>query len=297
MRSAFSFAVALSVLASTFAHPHKETTVPEAQLHKRAHALSRGLDHCAGSIAKRADALAAERRRSLQSRMIDDTKLAARNWNSRGLEERAKYAEIQNTTCVLAPDTISVLTSSMHCNATGAYSGYTGINPDTVEAYEGVTIREDGTTDDETFLRGFTKTDENGIADVNGTVSEDGTNTLTASSIQHVGQIFYEESLINQVYEMEPYSAHLDTLTRVTNDEDKLYPSANSAGYSAVISTQLLGSTLADGLVGYITVGVNVSEIFDPSDSNPIGVIPTVSLSSGAEASASALDASETLTV
>ncbi len=53
---------------------------------------------------------------------------------------------------------------------------------------------------------------------VNGTVSEDGTNTLAASSIQHVGQIFYEESLINQVYEMEPYSAHLETLTRVTND-------------------------------------------------------------------------------
>ncbi|KAF8899727.1 Intradiol ring-cleavage dioxygenase [Mucidula mucida] len=290
--------------------------------------------------------------------MIEDSKLVARNWNSRGLEERAKYAEIQNTTCVLAPDTIfgpyfvdgelyrrdvrenqegldmyldiglidvntceplsGAFIDMWHCNATGAYSGYTGINPDTVEAYEGVTVRADGTTDDETFLRGFTKTDESGIAEfltifpgyyasrtthihiavhVNGTVSEDGTNTLAASSIQHVGQIFYEESLINQVYEMEPYSAHLETLTRVTNDEDSLYPSASSAGYSAVISTQLLGSTLADGLVGYITVGVDVSAVFDTSDSNPIGVIPTVSLSPGAEASASALDASETLTV
>ncbi len=75
-------------------------------LHKRSHATSRGLSHCADSIAKRAGGLTEERRRNLQLRKIEDTKLAARNWNSRGLEERAKYAEIQNDSCLLSPDTI-----------------------------------------------------------------------------------------------------------------------------------------------------------------------------------------------
>ncbi|KAK0220914.1 Intradiol ring-cleavage dioxygenase [Armillaria nabsnona] len=359
MRFALALAgIAISYISSTSAHPHKETSMPEAMLHKRSHATSRGLSHCADSIAKRAGGLAEERRRNLQLRKIEDTKLAARNWNSRGLEERAKYAEIQNDTCLLSPDTIfgpyfvdgelyrrdvregqegidmyldiglinadtcepisGAYIDFWHCNASGIYSGYTGIDPDTVEAYEGVTVRSDGTTDDKTFLRGFTATDENGIAEflstfpgyyasrtthihiavhVNGSVSEDGTNTLTTSSIQHVGQLFFNESLINEVYAMDPYTAHLSTLDRVTNDADSIYPVANADGYSAVISAQLLGSTLADGIVGYITVGVNVSETFDTSDSNPIGVIPTVSLSAGAEASASALDAAESLTV
>ncbi|KAG7440085.1 aromatic compound dioxygenase, partial [Guyanagaster necrorhizus] len=205
-----------------------------------------------------------------------------------------------------------------HCNADGIYSGYTGIDPDTVEPYDGVTLRSDGTTDDKAFLHGFTATDENGIAEfltifpgyyasrtthihiavhVNGSVSEDGTNTLATSSIQHVGQLFFQESLINQVYEIEAYTAHLSTLTRVTNDADSIISGANNDGYSAFVSTELLGDTLEDGLVGYITVGVDTTAIFDTSDSNPVGVIPTVSLAEGAEASASAVDASEGLTV
>lgn len=34
----------------------------------------------------------------------------------------------------------------------------------------------------------------------------------------HYSQLFFEESLINQVYEIEAYTAHLSTLDRVTND-------------------------------------------------------------------------------
>ncbi|PBK61461.1 aromatic compound dioxygenase [Armillaria solidipes] len=348
MRSVFTLAtLALSLLSSTSAHPHKaSSTVPAVK--------RRGVGNCADSISRRASGLADARRRSLQRRLSEDTtRLAAR-----GLEERAKYPTIQNDTCVLSPDTIfgpyfvdgelyrrdiregaegidlyldiglidvdtcepieGAYIDFWHCNADGIYSGYTGINPDTVEPFDGVTLRADGTTDDTTFLRGFTATDENGIAEfltifpgyyasrtthihiavhVNGSVSEDGTNTLATSNIQHVGQLFFEESLINQVYEIEAYTAHLSTLDRVTNDADTIIGGANSDGYSAFVSTELLGDSLEDGLVGYITVGVDTTAIFDTSNSNPVGVIPTVSLAEGAEASASAVDASEGLTV
>ena len=38
-------------------------------------------------------------------------------------------------------------------SATGSYSSYTGIDPDTSELLDGWSKRTDGTTDDETFLR------------------------------------------------------------------------------------------------------------------------------------------------
>lgn len=74
-----------------------------------------------------------------------------------------------------------------------------------------------------------------------------------------------------------------------------MYVDGNTGGYSAVITTELLGDTLADGLIGYITVTVNTTNIVDMSNTNPVGVIPTVSLAEGAEASASAVDACEGL--
>jgi protocatechuate 3,4-dioxygenase beta subunit len=36
-----------------------------------------------------------------------------------------------------------------NCNATGSYSGFTGISPDTVELIDGYTKNADGTTDEE----------------------------------------------------------------------------------------------------------------------------------------------------
>lgn len=51
------------------------------------------------------------------------------------------------------------------CNATGSYSGYTGINPDTVSVLDGWTTSKDGITDDKTFLRGVSKSNEVGISE------------------------------------------------------------------------------------------------------------------------------------
>jgi hypothetical protein len=111
--------------------------------------------------------------------------------------------------------------------------------------------------------------------------------------VQHIGQLFFEESLINSVYELDPYSAHLDTLNRTTNSEDPLYTSANGDGYSAVVSVSYLGDSIEDGLVGYITVGVNSTAAgltTTGGSVNPVGVIPTVSVASSVRAAATAVD-------
>lgn len=63
-----------------------------------------------------------------------------------------------------------------------------------------------------------------------------------------------------------------------------------------MISVSKLGRSLADGLVGYITIGVNRSAT--PAETtgcivNPVGALPTVTPTPSAQAAAYALDASE----
>lgn len=204
-----------------------------------------------------------------------------------------------------------------NCNATGSYSSFTGIDPDTSELLDGWSKRTDGTTDDETFLRGIQITDSEGMIEfltkfpgyyvtrtthIHVTAQTNITNgtSYSASKVQHVGQLFFDEDLLNSVYALSPYVEHLATLNRTTNAEDKLYSSASSDGYSAVISVSQLGDSLEDGLVGYvstificlkrrdanriqITIGVNTTAdaIAVTGDSvNPQGWLPTVSVDS-----------------
>lgn len=220
------------------------------------------------------------------------------------------YTTIQNDTCVLAPETVwgpyavdgelqrhdlretqegidfyldigvldlntceplsGAALTIWNCNATGFYSSYTGINPDTVELLDGATKRKDGTTDDETFLRGIQVTDDNGMVEyltkfpgyyssrtthVHVTVQSDITNgtSYSKSGTQHLGQLFFDEDLLSQVYAVEPYSAHLSTLNRTTNAEDSLFSEASADGYSAMVSVEMIGDSIEDGLIGYVS--------------------------------------------
>ncbi|KAI0130345.1 Intradiol ring-cleavage dioxygenase [Xylariales sp. AK1849] len=199
------------------------------------------------------------------------------------------------------------------CNATGTYSGYTGIDPDTVEIMDGWTMRTDGTTDDETFLRGIQVTDDEGMAEfltlfpgyyasrtthVHVTVQSNITNGTgySKSAIQHIGQIFFEEDLLTSVYELSPYSEHSETLTRVVNSEDSIYSVANADGYSAMISIEKIGASYAEGMVGYITIGVNTSAealATTGTDVNVLGYLPTVSVATSKYAEATAVDVAD----
>ena len=143
------------------------------------------------------------------------------------------------------------------------------MDSDTVELLYGWTTRRDATTDGETFLRGIQITDPEDMVEfltlfpgyytsrithIHVTVQANITNgtSYSASNIQHIGQLFFDEDLINSVYELSPYSAHLSTLNRTTNAEDSLYGTATPESYSAIISVTQIGDSLADGLVEYV---------------------------------------------
>jgi hypothetical protein len=116
------------------------------------------------------------------------------------------------------------------------------------------------------------------------------------AGVQHLGQLFFDEDLIDSVYQLDTYKAHLSTLDRTTNSEDSLYSTANGDGYSSVVSVSKLGKSLANGLVGYITIGLNHSAT--PAETtggsvNVIGALRAVTPTPGAQAAAYALDASE----
>ncbi|PMD31119.1 aromatic compound dioxygenase [Hyaloscypha variabilis F] len=214
-----------------------------------------------------------------------------------GVELYLDIGVIDVETCEPLPNAYLTI---WHCNSTGSYSGFTGIAPNTAELIDGWIKNSDGTTDEEKFLRGITSTDTEGMAEFltifPGHYVTRSTHIHLTVQTNHIGQLFFDESLIKSVYALSPYAAHLATLNRTTNAEDSLYATANGNGYSAVISVSNLGDAVADGLVGYITVGVNSSAAgltTSGGSMNPIGIIPTVSVADSVRAQATAVDAAD----
>ncbi|KAL4889535.1 Intradiol ring-cleavage dioxygenase [Aspergillus ambiguus] len=161
-----------------------------------------------------------------------------------------------------------------NCNATGVYSGLVAMG--------------NGNSNDQnnmktTFLRGVGATDDDGVvtfktlfpghysgrtthhhvvAHLNATVLAN--NTLSGGTVPHIGQLFWDQDLINAVEATSPYNTNDVTLT--TNDEDRVF-SDETAGTTSdpVINYVYLGDDLSDGLLGWVTIAVNQSATYSPA--------------------------------
>ncbi|KAG9088156.1 hypothetical protein FS749_002378, partial [Ceratobasidium sp. UAMH 11750] len=76
-----------------------------------------------------------------------------------------------------------------------------------------------------------------------------------SGSLRHIGQLFFQESLNNQVLALSPYTS--TNQRRTLNTGDSIYAQQNSRGFNGVVATELLGSTVSDGILGYTTIGVD----------------------------------------
>ncbi|KAJ5874204.1 extracellular dioxygenase [Penicillium soppii] len=161
-----------------------------------------------------------------------------------------------------------------NCNATGVYSGL-------VATGNGNTA--DAANLNATFLRGVQKTDDEGVvqfstlfpghysgrtthhhivAHLNVTVLPN--NTIVGGTVAHIGQLFWDQDLINEVEATSPYSTNTVTLT--TNEEDRVFSTETTGTTSdPVINYVKLGDSLSDGLLGWITIAVNTSATYDPN--------------------------------
>lgn len=154
-----------------------------------------------------------------------------------------------------------------HANATGTYSGY----PDP----------EGGMNT--TFLRGIQVTDDDGVVEFKtifpghydgrathihimahspGNWSMLANDTIAGGKwTSHIGQVFYDKDLIEQVETYFPYTENNITLT--TNDEDIiLEQETNEAEVDPIAQYVLLGDTVEDGLYSWISIAIDPEAIY-----------------------------------
>ncbi|KAJ3477325.1 hypothetical protein NLI96_g10550 [Meripilus lineatus] len=96
--------------------------------------------------------------------------------------------------------------------------------------------------------------------------SENGTLISHAGSLLHIGQFFFDESWNDQVYSVFPYTT--DTNNRTLNVDDSILAEENADGNNAFIELELLGDDVSDGLLGFVTMGVNSSVAYSIMNTN-----------------------------
>ncbi|KAJ3358039.1 hypothetical protein HDU83_000096 [Entophlyctis luteolus] len=175
------------------------------------------------------------------------------------------YLDVQivdTTTCTTIPE---VYVEFWHTNATGVYSGV---------AANGNGNADDLSNLEATFLRGLVKTDSDGIASVstnfpghytgrtthvhimahmNGTLYPN--NTYMSTNFAHIGQLFFDQSLISEVEAVNPYSTN--TQAQTLNSDDSIFTGEASTTFDPIVSYVLLGDSVSDGIFAWISIGLN----------------------------------------
>lgn len=175
---------------------------------------------------------------------------------------------VQDTTESCAP-VVSAAVEIWHCDAWGYYSGYTTANPGGSAPAES----EDGSTaDDKTYLRGYQVANANGVVKFEtivpgwytprtchihvkvhtGGEKEDG--TYEGGKVNFTGQLFFDDAVAEQIFELEPYSQHTGTWTKL--DDDMVY---DGGGASSGLLTlkPVHKKDPSKGYKGSITLGID----------------------------------------
>ncbi|KAI3605240.1 hypothetical protein WG66_013136 [Moniliophthora roreri] len=181
------------------------------------------------------------------------------------------------------------------CNATGVYGGYpaaldgpSGALPSgSLEARQGPGGGTIPLQRNETFLRGGLPTDSNGIVEITTLypgyyqgrtihihtmfhigyeTAPNGTLISHSGNLVHIGQLYFDDAFNDQILALEPYTANPNT--RTLNQDDIYLQEQLEDDNNAFIAVELLGETLADGILGYITVGIDSTASYGISNTN-----------------------------
>ena len=112
--------------------------------------------------------------------------------------------------------------------------------------------------------------------------------TYTGGTISHVGQLFFDQDLITSVEAVSPYNTNTQELT--TNDEDGIL-SDEADTIDPVMEYVLLGDSVEDGILAWISFGIDTTASFTVSAAATLtengGVANSNSNSGGAPPSSS----------
>ena len=85
--------------------------------------------------------------------------------------------------------------------------------------------------------------------------------TLISDNLVSTGQLYLNETISEQLMALEPYASHT-RINRTTNAEDTVYSGDFANGYNPILSIEPLdGIDMANGVIGYITIGVDTTAI------------------------------------
>lgn len=195
-------------------------------------------------------------------------------------------------TCEPVPN---VLVDLWHANATGYYAGHptakVGLEneaPASTGPRRGLRSAYPRTNDEETWLRGAMTTDSNGVAEFTsifpGYYTGRSTHvhvkvhpeydvlpngTFTSHRLVHTGQFFVDDKLNEQIDKIQPYNENpllrpgQPGRTRNWEDSLQIYQGSFGNGYMPTFDIEFLGGVLQQGLIGYITMGVNMSANYE----------------------------------
>jgi protocatechuate 3,4-dioxygenase beta subunit len=167
-----------------------------------------------------------------------------------------------------------------HCNARGAYSGWSKVNPD--QEVDADNIGSIPRTDDDTYLRGGQFSDNKGVVRFTTVYPgfyagralhihvavriTGGNNYLEERHVAWVGQLYFPEVASRSVLNAKAYSGR--TVTAPTNAQDEIY--ANMGGEASTLTVHSIGrDTHEDGFFGHLTIGIDtfaVSTQIRPED-------------------------------
>ncbi|KAJ8518755.1 hypothetical protein ONZ45_g4209 [Pleurotus djamor] len=199
----------------------------------------------------------------------------------RDLGKRTFYNNIQNVTCVASPDAPRVNYVANPTVRTDVTDGQTGVPMILdVGVMDISTCRPLANTMVEvwsanaqgnygSFLRGATATSSSGIAEFQtifpgfSSGAANHINLLVhqesmSSPVAHVGQVFFTDRWTDVVTMQSPYNAN--THARMMNAQDPNYATATKSGYSPIVDIESIQDDWPEGVIGYITVGVNPSK-------------------------------------
>ncbi|MGH8387806.1 MAG: intradiol ring-cleavage dioxygenase [Pseudomonas sp.] len=174
----------------------------------------------------------------------------------------------------------NALVDIWHCNARGAYSGWSKINPD-LEVDTG-DIGAIPRTDDDTYLRGGQFTDQSGnvrfttiypgfyagrALHIHVAVRiTSGNNYLEERHVAWVGQLYFPEVASRSVLGNRQYSGRASV--PLSNEQDELY--TTMGGDVSTLNIHTLGrDSNEDGFFGQLTIGIDtfaVSNQIKPED-------------------------------
>ncbi|KAH7396390.1 Intradiol ring-cleavage dioxygenase [Pyrenochaeta sp. MPI-SDFR-AT-0127] len=164
-----------------------------------------------------------------------------------------------------------VALEAWHCNSTGVYGGVVA---------GGNGNQADASNINNTMFRGVQFSNENGVlqfdttfpghyagrtthihilAHINATLNTN--NTVTGGHVSHVGQLFFDQTLIHAAEAVSPYTTNRQTLLLNANDGIFAQEAATS---DPVLNYVYLGDDVSDGIFGWVTVGLNPNAVTTP---------------------------------